>query len=50
MREWLRRLTLGGVDPVQESRRLRAAPGWRTWPTRVRNTWAQRWGEPDLGD
>src|SRR3954451_3220536 len=48
MREWLRQLTLQNVDPVEESRRLRATPGWRTWPTRVRNTWAKRQGEPDF--
>src|SRR3954471_8963960 len=48
MREWLRQLTLEGVDPVAESRRLRVASGWRTWPTRVRNTWAKRRGEPDF--
>jgi len=48
MREWLRQLTLQGIDPVEESRRLRRSAGWRTWPTRIRNTLAQRRGEPDF--
>src|SRR5690349_14385948 len=48
MREWLRQLTLEGVDPVAESRRLRATPGWRTLSARIRNTWARRRGEPDF--
>src|SRR4051812_6084550 len=48
MREWLRQLTLEGIDPIAESRRLRAASGWRTLPARVRNTWAKRRGEPDF--
>ena len=48
MREWLRQLAARGVDPVAESRRLRATPGWRTLPARVRNTLARRRGEPDF--
>src|SRR3954451_16598661 len=48
MREWLRQLTLEGVDPVAESRRLRAASGWRTLPARIHNTWAHRRGEADF--
>ena len=37
MREWLRRLTLAGVDPVQEAKRQRGASGWRNLAGRVRN-------------
>jgi FAD/FMN-containing dehydrogenase/Fe-S oxidoreductase len=48
MREWLRQLTLQNVDPVAESRRLRATPGWRTLPARIRNTWARHRAEPDF--
>ena len=48
MREWLRQLAALGFDPVAESRRLRAASGWRTLPARIRNTWARRQGEPDF--
>jgi Fe-S oxidoreductase len=38
MREWLRQLAAQGIDPVAESRRLRANGGWHTFPTRLRNT------------
>src|SRR3954471_8870807 len=48
MRKWLRQLAALGFDPVEESRRLRAASGWRTLPARIRNTWARRQGEPDF--
>ncbi len=48
MREWLRQLAAQGFDPVEESRRLRRDAGWRTLPTRIRNTLARRRGEPDF--
>ncbi len=48
MREWLRLLAAQGVDPLAETRRLRATPGWRTLPARIRNTLARRRGEPDF--
>ena len=37
-----------GVDPVEESRRLRRNAVWRTLPARIRNTLARRRGEPDF--
>jgi FAD/FMN-containing dehydrogenase/Fe-S oxidoreductase len=48
MREWLRQLAAEGLDPVEESRRLRATAGWRTLPSRLGNTLARRRGEPDF--
>src|SRR5215211_794190 len=48
IREWLRQLAAQGFDPVEESRRLRRDAGWRTLPTRIRNTLARRRGEPDF--
>jgi Fe-S oxidoreductase len=48
MREWLRQLAALGIDPVEESRRLRRTAGWRTLPARFRNTWARGRGEPDF--
>ena len=48
IREWLRQLAALGFDPVEESRRLRRAAGWRSLPARLRNTWARRRGEPDF--
>lgn len=48
MREWLRQLAVKGVDPVEESRRLRRNAVWRTMPARIRNTLARRRGEPDF--
>src|SRR4029453_7148337 len=48
LREWLRRLSAAGADPVEETRRLRATAGWRTLPARLRNTLARRRGEPDF--
>ena len=48
LKEWLRRLSAAGVDPVEETRRLRATAGWRTLPARLRNTLARRRGEPDF--
>ncbi|HXP96750.1 MAG TPA: FAD-binding and (Fe-S)-binding domain-containing protein [Telmatospirillum sp.] len=47
-KEWLRRLALLNLDPVDEARRLRATPGWRTWGIRLRNTLARGQGEPDF--
>ena len=48
MREWLRRLTVVGVDPVAEARRQRGASGLRGMPNRVRNTLARRRSEDDF--
>ena len=48
LKEWLRRLSAAGVDPVEETRRLRGAAGWRSLPARLRNTLARRRGEPDF--
>ena len=48
VREWLRRLSEAGVDPVEEARALRAAPLWRSLPARLRNTRARRDGAPDF--
>lgn len=48
LKEWLRHLAAAGADPVAETRRLRAAAGWRTLPARLRNTLARRRGEPDF--
>ncbi|GAA0606513.1 FAD-binding and (Fe-S)-binding domain-containing protein [Craurococcus roseus] len=48
LKEWLRRLAAAGADPVEETRRLRASAGWRTFPARLRNTLARRRGEPDF--
>ena len=42
IREWLRQLAAKGVDPVEESRRLRRTPAWRTLPARLRNGIAQK--------
>lgn len=47
-KEWLRRLSAAGVDPVQEARRLRAEPGWRALPRRIRATLGRRRGEDDF--
>lgn len=48
VKEWLRRLSAVGADPVEETRRLRGTAGWRTFPTRLRNTLARRRGEADF--
>jgi FAD/FMN-containing dehydrogenase/Fe-S oxidoreductase len=48
VREWLRRLSEAGVDPVAEARALRASPALRGLPTRLRNTLARRRGEADF--
>ena len=45
IREWLRQLAAKGVDPVEESRRLRRTPAWRTLPARLRNGIARSRGE-----
>ncbi len=47
-REWLRLLALEGVDPVAEAARVRAAPAWRGWFARLRNSRAARRGAPDF--
>ena len=38
VREWLRRLSEAGVDPIAEAQALRAAPAWRSLPARWRST------------
>ena len=48
VKDWLRRLSAADVDPVEETRRLRGAAGWRTLPARIRNTLARRRGEKDF--
>jgi FAD/FMN-containing dehydrogenase/Fe-S oxidoreductase len=48
-REWLRRLSDAGVDPVAEARAIRSGGGWRSFPARLRNTWTRR-GESDFSD
>lgn len=35
MREWLRRLAAKDIDPLAEAQRLRARPGWLTFPSRL---------------
>ena len=48
IREWLRLLALAGVDPVAEGERVRAAPAWKGWLARRRNSRAARGGAPDF--
>ncbi|WP_043838794.1 D-2-hydroxyglutarate dehydrogenase YdiJ [Muricoccus aerilatus] len=48
VREWLRRLSEAGLDPVAEARALRAAPPLRDFLARLRNTLARRRGEADF--
>ncbi len=48
IREWLRLLALEGIDPVAEAGRVRAAPAWRGWLARSRNSRAARRGAPDF--
>ncbi|MGF7212580.1 FAD/FMN-containing dehydrogenase/Fe-S oxidoreductase [Skermanella aerolata] len=48
IREWLRQLAAKGVDPVEESQRLRRTPAWRTLPARLRNGIARSRGEGDF--
>ncbi|MDW5376867.1 FAD-binding and (Fe-S)-binding domain-containing protein [Halomonas sp. HP20-15] len=51
MREWLRLQGNAGIDVVEQSRRKKAAGAWgfvRDFPRRLRNTLAQRRGEPDF--
>ncbi|WCS28665.1 FAD-binding oxidoreductase (plasmid) [Methylobacterium sp. NMS14P] len=38
IREWLRRLAAEGRDPLEETRRLRARPGWLAFPARLAAT------------
>lgn len=48
MREWLRQLSLHGVDVLQQSRALQSASFAKTlWP-RLRNSWRKRRGEYDF--
>ncbi len=42
VREWLRRLSEAGVDPIAEARVLRATPAWRSLPERLRNARGRR--------
>ncbi|MBB5192183.1 FAD/FMN-containing dehydrogenase/Fe-S oxidoreductase [Silvimonas terrae] len=48
MREWLRQMTLAGVDPVAESTHLRQRNGWLMLPARLGNTLGRRRGEADF--
>ncbi|MFC0387473.1 D-2-hydroxyglutarate dehydrogenase YdiJ [Muricoccus vinaceus] len=48
VREWLRRLSEAGVDPVAEAAALRASPPLRGVLARLRNTLARRRGEADF--
>ena len=48
VREWLRRMSDAGVDPIAEARALRATPAWRSLPARWRNTRARSGGAPDF--
>jgi len=48
LREWLRQLSLAGVDPLAESARLRAASGVAGLFGRLSNTLAKRRGEADF--
>ncbi|WP_027283111.1 D-2-hydroxyglutarate dehydrogenase YdiJ [Roseomonas gilardii] len=48
VREWLKRLTEAGVDPVAEAAALRAASPLRGIVARLRNTLALRRGEADF--
>jgi FAD/FMN-containing dehydrogenase/Fe-S oxidoreductase len=47
-KEWLRRLSAAGLDPVGEARRLRARAGWLALPGRIRATLGRRRGEDDF--
>ncbi|MDN0073441.1 FAD-binding and (Fe-S)-binding domain-containing protein [Crenobacter sp. SG2303] len=48
LREWLRQLSLAGVDPLAESTRLRATGSLAGLFGRLRNTLAKRRGEADF--
>jgi len=48
LREWLRQLSLAGIDPLAESARLRAAGGLAGLAGKLRNTLAKRRGEADF--
>ncbi|MDN0083357.1 FAD-binding and (Fe-S)-binding domain-containing protein [Crenobacter sp. SG2305] len=48
LREWLRQLSLAGVDPLAESTRLRATGNLAGLFGRLRNTLAKRRGEADF--
>ena len=48
VREWLRRLSEAGADPMAEARALRAAPAWRSLPARWRNARERRGGAADF--
>jgi len=48
LREWLRRLSMAGTDAASEAEAVRAAPSWRSFPARARNTLARWRGEVDF--
>ncbi|GGP25963.1 D-2-hydroxyglutarate dehydrogenase YdiJ [Silvimonas amylolytica] len=48
IREWLRQMTLAGVDPVSESANLRSGNVWLMLPARLGNTLGRRRGEADF--
>ena len=48
LREWLRRLSLAGMDAAGEAVAMRASPGSRGFPGRIRNTLARWRGEADF--
>ncbi|MDR3430021.1 FAD-binding and (Fe-S)-binding domain-containing protein [Silvimonas sp.] len=48
MREWLRQMTLAGVDPLQETTALRQHDGWSNLLGRLRNTLRKRQGQSDF--
>lgn len=48
VKEWLRRLSIAGADPVEGTRHIRLRKGWRSFAARLRNTLAQRRGEADF--
>jgi FAD/FMN-containing dehydrogenase/Fe-S oxidoreductase len=47
-REWLKRLSVAGSNPIAEVQRLRSIPAWRSWPARVRNSVRAAYGERDF--
>ncbi|GGP23126.1 D-2-hydroxyglutarate dehydrogenase YdiJ [Silvimonas iriomotensis] len=48
MREWLRQMTVAGVDPLAESTQLRQGSFWLTLPARLGNTLGRKRGEADF--
>lgn len=48
IREWLRLMVAEGADPAAEAARLRATPGWRTFPARLASTIGRQRGDHDF--